>query len=587
MIWLRRIVAVLLAVVFVALFIPILVVFRVNDTIGNPDFYNDQLRRADIYNFVYTDVAPAALDRTGRGGALSAGGIDLSWARPHILSIVKSTLPPEWLQTQTEQGINAVVPYVLGDTEGFRVNVPLKDRVEIAARSIKDTLHKEDVRTKLYEQAIASVVSAASLDRVESVLDKKTLEATARRVLPPEWVSAQVDNAIDEMVPYFTRDREHFTLRVNITERMDALEAAATDILKEKKTYDYFSEQVLVPIVKQNIQQTAQLPPGMALTDSEILSSVRLILPLEWYQAQVPGVMGQIFSYLKGTRETLEVTIPLADRKPVAIDVLGKLVAKKLESQMSASSAGLEQLLGTILPPLVNRAIPDNFTLTAADLGRMQGGSNIEASIGQARERVRKGLTFTDKELLAALGADSVKIENVRQYLAAGFTFTDADLRNLIKASAETGDEKLQSFDNVRSSLGAARRWKWFAWIIPALILGAIGMLGGRRWSSRLLWAAAVVAVTAAITWVIFGPLFSAVAQPRITEALRQTVSQADRLEALVAGKALVVAQNAIDSFVGGIKSQAVVLMVQALVLIALGSIWHIRGGKTPSSSAS
>jgi len=72
-----------------------------------------------------------------------------------------------------------------------------------------------------------------------------------------------------------------------------------------------------------------------------------------------------------------------------------------------------------------------------------------------------------------------------------------------------------------------------------------------------------------------------------ITEALRQTVSQADKLEALVAGKALVVAQNAIASFVGGIKSQAVVLMVQALVLIALGSIWHIRGGKTPSSSTS
>ncbi len=117
MMLLRRIVAVLLAVVFVALFIPMLVVFRVNDTVGNPDFYNDQLRRADIYNFIYTDVAPAALDSAASGGALSRGGLDLSWAGPHILTIAKSTLPPEWLQTQTEQGINAVVPYVLGDTE--------------------------------------------------------------------------------------------------------------------------------------------------------------------------------------------------------------------------------------------------------------------------------------------------------------------------------------------------------------------------------------------------------------------------------------------------------------------------------------
>ena len=63
MLWLRRIMAVILAVVFLILFIPVLVILRVNATAGNPGFYADQLRRADIYNFVHSDILPYALER--------------------------------------------------------------------------------------------------------------------------------------------------------------------------------------------------------------------------------------------------------------------------------------------------------------------------------------------------------------------------------------------------------------------------------------------------------------------------------------------------------------------------------------------
>ena len=205
MIVLRRIVAVFLAVVFVILFIPVLVVYRVNSTVGNPGFYIDQLRRADIYNFLYSDVLPGALQNVELGGPTSGGGMNLSWLKPQLVAIAQQTVPPQWLQTQTEQVINAVVPYVLGDTQTFRVSIPLKDRMQAAAAAIKSTLHQEGVITRIYDQAIDSLVLSPP-QGLPVTLTASEMKSMVRTILPPDWVLKQLDNALDEAVPYFIND---------------------------------------------------------------------------------------------------------------------------------------------------------------------------------------------------------------------------------------------------------------------------------------------------------------------------------------------------------------------------------------------
>ncbi len=105
---------------------PFLVVVRVNDTAGNPAFYARQLRDVDFYNFIHTGILPAALD---------AGGPNLARAKAPILAVARDTVPPEWLQTQTEKALDAVIPYVAGGTNSFNFTVPLKDRAEAAGRA--------------------------------------------------------------------------------------------------------------------------------------------------------------------------------------------------------------------------------------------------------------------------------------------------------------------------------------------------------------------------------------------------------------------------------------------------------------------
>ena len=62
MIWFRRITAVPLILTFIVMFVLVLLVTQVSSTVTNPGFYNGQLEQADVYNFTYDELLPAALD---------------------------------------------------------------------------------------------------------------------------------------------------------------------------------------------------------------------------------------------------------------------------------------------------------------------------------------------------------------------------------------------------------------------------------------------------------------------------------------------------------------------------------------------
>jgi hypothetical protein len=572
MMWLRRITALSLALVFIILTILMLVFFRVNNTLANPDFYNDQLRQADTYR-----------------------------VKPYLIDMGKQTLPPEWLQAQVEQSINEIVPYVWGDTEGFRVNILLKDRVEAAAQAARDTLHKKEVFPVLYDQIIDLILDKIASDEVESqlpfALTRDEMAPILRTVLPEEWVLTQIDSAIDEVVPYLTKGKAQFTVQVDISERLDALEVVAVDILNRPETYDYLMAEMVVPAIKQNIQEIAPLPFGVTLTDDEVLTVVTETLPLEWYQAQVTDIVGQFFAYLRGTKENLDVVIPLTDRKPAMAEALGGLADRKLEGLMdSLPVCTTGQLIDLILnPPLDSLpecrpldltyqelkellgvddiGIPDRLVLSEAELRQAFGGEDDEDFFRQARELVQEGLTYTSEDLRTDLGADYETIEDIRQKIADGFIFTETELRDWMGGQ---GDEPSQTFDSIRSALGTARQLRMVIWIIPVLLLAAVGALGGIGWRQKLVWAAAVLAVMALIAYIVFGPLFSAMVQPRLDEALMPAVGQAEGLQAMAAAKGINIVQNAIASFIGGIKSQALGLLIASLLLLAVGVFWPI-----------
>jgi hypothetical protein len=223
----------------------------------------------------------------------------------------------------------------------------------------------------------------------------------------------------------------------------------------------------------------------------------------------------------------------------------------------------------------VDEWMPDDFTFSDADIRGSFADEGEKDVLTQARDLVRDGFTFTDADLRENFGDDFGNIEDAREWMASDFVFTEADLQELITDDAANDADDWQSYQDIRSIIGTARSWLWPAWLIPVLLLVGIGFLGGRNWRSRVLWGASVLAIASLIVVIAIGPVFSALAQPRIDDALAEAVSGTEGVQALAAAKGVAIAQDAIDSFIGGIYIWAIVLLVLSLVAIAAVIFWH------------
>jgi len=139
-------------------------------------------------------------------------------------------------------------------------------------------------------------------------------------------------------------------------------------------------------------------------------------------------------------------------------------------------------------------------------------GENTPVEIEDVREILRAGYTFTEVDLnnLILEQASSSRegrellevIENVRGYLRDGFNFDEADLQ------AELGSEvDFGMFDDIRGYVGLGLDYLVWLVVLPLFVVFLIGVLGGRRLGSRLTWMGATLLIAGGLAAVALGPV--------------------------------------------------------------------------------
>src|SRR4030042_1240802 len=229
MMWVRRITSLPFIIFFFLLFVVVLVVTQTNCAFSNPGFYNDQLRQADMYNFVDDEALPAALDEIETDES-SDFQIDIAAIKEDLVSAAREILPPEWLEERVESATETLIPYILGDTATFTHTVEFKDRVEAAAEVIQDDILGGDPFNTLYEDAISQAADEAleNLDEMpySLTLDRAEIESFLRTAADKDWIVSQASEAIDAVMPYFTGESGHFTVTLNLYDRLNPGAAA-------------------------------------------------------------------------------------------------------------------------------------------------------------------------------------------------------------------------------------------------------------------------------------------------------------------------------------------------------------------------
>lgn len=485
MIWLRRVLAVVLGLVVILLFVVFVVLGRVNSTAGNPQFYVDRLREADIYNFMYNEALPYALNEVDDSVWLGDTRMNMANLKAQIVPAAKTILPPEWVQARVEDMLLTVMPYMTGDTDAFTVTIPLKERVSSIGTAMKGVLHDEATFNDLYSGAVEYATDEGLKALRDSPLDLDLTRDEVRDIIttlaPKDWLRAQMDGAIDQVVPYFTGDSEHFTVRIELKTRVDPAVHVVKDLLARPKTYDYIFNEVVAKAVSEQIAGAIQFPYGITVTKAEVLDALKQVLPQDWLQDQLGQIVDEAAVYLKSETDTFQVVVPLKEREEAALLVVEGLLETKTRALLEAlracslsetadliqnppafgvvppcRPAGLtyeefKQLLGidfgSSVTQLVGIPMPDEIKFSLEDLRQMAGAQDLEA-LDKARKYVSEGWTFTDADLLAKLNAEQRKrLEDARGWVKNGFTFDEQDLEEWF-AKAENGDMFSQTIEN-------------------------------------------------------------------------------------------------------------------------------------------
>ena len=454
------------------------------------------------------------------------------------------------------------------------------------------------------------------------------LVASVRRTVPPEWVQAQVEDALDEVTPYIAGERDTFEINSRTVERAEVALEEVKRLLREVEVYDLLYDEVVGPALEDNLGEAVELPFGISVTKDEVLGALRRVAPSYWVQEQVEIVIDQASPYVTGKTDTLTLSISIADNKREARAVIAETVRSKfgqavaqlpectadqtLSELVSGISSGLPECIppGILPQTMVERAgdvvadavdsfvlglIPNNIRFTDSTLRQTleQAGAaeNIEL-LDDVRELIRDGWTYKDSDLRGDLregfsdpadGDEAVEaLDDILAFLADGWTYTERDFREDLTEA--TNEATLEDFDDGRDILVSIHKWRLLiylaALILLATFLAIIGFLGGRHWSSRIAWAAAALVVTSGIIFVASWPVYNAVGKPSLDDEQETAIakiefdSDFENTERLATEKGFDILKSVVNGFASGVAAKSLTALIVGVIALVVSLRW-------------
>lgn len=611
----RRLLAAGLGILFLILLLAMLFVSHVNGTIGDPGFYNRQMEKAEVYDFVYDAALPAALEEA-RFDARSDNPIDTADIEDEIVSTAREVAPPEWLQENFENATEAIIPYLLGETDEFNYTLELREKVLAAPGAISTGLLEGEPLQSIYSDLITFSAGKVveNLDRVpyDLNLTETEIAAALRSIISPQWIADQTESALDSLTPYLVMDSNRFTITIPVSDLVDRIAKAMVDLLAREDTYDYLVEEVIQPTVERELEPQVELPFSVFLSREEVIDGIRQSLPPSWLEDRLEEVVFAIAAYVKGESRDTDITIDLTDRKPVIFQTLMGLAEAKLKLAFQALpicspqefnkakktaapnslvpcrtpgmtyeqyKAELEIDLSDQIESRIMSVIPDRWVYSQEDLLESMGAENADF-LDETRDNVARGWTFTETDLLSHLDAsEEDRLNDIRDWLGNGYTLTQQDIED------EMSTDRVDEFNEARSWIDSIRTWQWAFWIFPIIILIAIGFLGGRGWRGRTFWSLGTLFLASLIILIATSASYSSAVKPEVDDPFN--LDKYEGLELVLAEKANEVIENAARDFTFGIWNKALWLMVLSAItmLIIIGwSIYQQRRGDEDTS---
>jgi len=622
MIWVRRIIALpFIIMAFVTFQVGVLAQQTASNLI-NPSFYLETLAESNIYQFLLTDLPKTALKDVRKANSnpiIEQSGL----SDEIILTSINEIIPPEWLQTNFESAVTGVGDYVTGRSDEFTISIPVDERVQAASNQITFILNESDLYKLVMENQVRPLVSEASKNELpfDVSVDEDQLMASIQKIISKAWLTGQVDSVLSEVVPYAVGAKDTFAVTVTVDDRVEVAVGEVKVLMAEANAYEALFEGSIAPNISSSIGNSAKLPYGVEISDEEISAILKKTAPPSWMQKTTESILDNATPYLVGRTDEFTISINIEPNKEEAVSDLMALAEQKLNDKLDnlpdcdadevtnilnnpiggipscypADPALKQQMqnftktyittvISAVRPQIIN-TIPNLIEFDQDSLRQVVPPETLD-SFDQGRALMREGYTFreTDLENLIKQGAGDnswEQLTTVRNSLSKGIQYNDQDFRVHIETITADGGQTLSMLDQLRGILKLVHMFNLAVYIPTILIAALVGFLGGRGWYQRLIWAAIAMLIASFLVYVIWGPIYSSVAEPIIHVQIDQIASQTSgqiapqflATESLVLQQVTNIGKIAISKFVGGISGTALITSIISVIIISGGVI--------------
>ncbi len=622
---LRRAVAVALALVLAPVLTLALLSSQASGTVLSSDFHQEQLRSADVYNSLYDEILPAAVEEQLGGGDGLPSALNLD--ADAVVTTFRDALPPEWLQEQVEGTIGSLGPYLLGQSDSFTITISLVDRAEAAEAAIVALIGRVDLHRWLIEERAPETVRER-LDGRELPLGIQLTPdealASLERVATPQFVRSQQEGASEALAAYLTGRSDSFSFTFDFSERASALEEELTAILGRADLSGYIRREALEPALDESVTGDVALPFDVVVSRGEVRQAIDAAITPEWLDAETQMLVGAVAPYVSGRSDAFRLSVSLLEPTDAAVGLLAATIEEKYAALLAAApqctSAQVQALaLGNpvglcrqegftiddflrasgvdveaLLSAAVHGMAPDDFTFTDQDLIEATRGGEDEDLIAEVRKVMRDGWTVTGEDLWNALDEGDLGLQDavdaVREGFSESWTWTEEDLREAISDPDSANPQEASDFlDMLRGWVNNLRLVGPLLLAVSLVLVVGAGFLGGRSWAGRLGWAGGVLVVAA--LGVLMVTLVAGVASGTVSGAHAEAVTEAaqaqgdERVDAILTAKFLEIADRTIGVVIGGMRLQALLLALLGVAVVGGAFVLRVRQRSGPTTA--
>jgi hypothetical protein len=627
----RSLITILLFPLFVVVFLIAITVNQIASTIASEYLIVNILDDAEIYEYVYDDLLPKLADdivereypvKLGRDRTTIKSV--LKFDNPNrssdgLQKFVNDVVPREYIRREFGENLAVSLAYLRGDQDSFTYDLEIQDRI----RAFPSATEKLFQRTQLADEIVGDVIvpvfrnyNSGILDRALGLsFEEDELEAVVFLLISPEWIEHHTTNVAETLVPYMAGDSDDFEYALRFEDRI----VISGEILKRKLRnddvlYQLVFSRMVRPLLGQSMGLAHSIGFDITLSSQEVSDVFEAISPREWVREQGDGITDELTAYLIGASDEINFTVDLVDRKDSATYVLTELVADRLRASLEelptcatpleaaqASEdvvnrvtprclAGNQESIDVVVDALkaimraevenfVTFQVPDSLNYDHSYFTSIIGG-NIQF-VANLRKSIAEGVHFTEQDLLKSMGAGNSPSSqrNAQQLInivSDGLIFTESDILGDIDSAS------LGQINDIRGYVATAMSHRWLIWLLILLPLLLMAYLAANRWSTRLKWAGAILALSAILVYAGISILWTTFAVDMSDRVLPSTYTLGTQLESdfprlaeeLKADGPNVKIMQVLEAWQERLKNQAVPWIFLGVLAFAIGTGW-------------